>query len=90
MIDLCARGSLIHATSFSSQPEQGLLEAARLLEEAVTRDPTFLRAYCQLARVHDTLYIYGVDHTPSRVAMAERAIEKAMAINPDAGEVHLC
>ena len=81
--------SLIDSTGFSSQPEQGLLEAARLLEEAVARDPTFLRAYCELAWVHDTIYIFGVDHTPSRVAMADRAIEKAVAINPDAGEVHL-
>ena len=81
--------SLIDSTGFSSQPEQGLLEAARLLEEAVARDPTFLRAYCELAWVHDTLYIFGVDHTPSRVAMADRAIERAVAINPNAGEVHL-
>jgi len=81
--------SLIDSTGFSSQPDQGLLEAARLLEEAVARDPTFLRAYCELAWVHDTLYIFGVDHTPSRVAMADRAIDKAMAINPNAGEVHL-
>jgi serine/threonine protein kinase/Tfp pilus assembly protein PilF len=81
--------SLIDSTGFSSQPEQGLLEAARLLEEAVARDPTFLRAYCELAWVHDTFYIFGVDHTPSRVAMADRAIEKAVAINPNAGEVHL-
>ncbi len=81
--------NLIDASYFSSQPDQGLLEAARLLEEAVARDPTFFRAYCELARAHDILYIYGVDHTPSRVAMADRAIEKAMAIKPDAGEVHL-
>ena len=45
--------SLIDSTGFSSQPDQGLLEAARLLEEAIAGDPTFLRAYCELARVHD-------------------------------------
>ena len=86
---ICSRPELIDSTGFSSQPEQGLLEGACLLEEAVTRDPTFLRAYCELAWVHDTFYIFGVDHTPSRVAMADRAIEKAVAINPNAGEVHL-
>jgi tetratricopeptide (TPR) repeat protein len=66
-----------------------LFEAAQLLEEAVARDPTFLRAYCQLARVHDKIYIIGEDHTPNRVAMADKAIEKATAIDPNAGEVHL-
>jgi serine/threonine protein kinase/tetratricopeptide (TPR) repeat protein len=81
--------SLIDASTFSSRPDQGLREAARLLEEAIARDPTFLRAYCELARVHDTFYIYGDDHTPSRVAMADKAIEKATAIDPNAGEVHL-
>ena len=69
--DLFVRArSLIDSTGFSSQPDQGLREAARLLEEAVARDPNFLRAYCELAWVHDTFYIYGVDRTPSRVAMA--------------------
>jgi tetratricopeptide (TPR) repeat protein len=80
---------LVDSTGFSSQPDQSLREAWLFLEEAVSRDPTFLRAYCELAWVHDTFYIYGVDHTPSRVAMADRAIEKAIAINPNAGEVHL-
>jgi serine/threonine-protein kinase len=81
--------SLIESTVFSSRQGQSLLEAARLLEEAVARDPTFLRAYCQLARVHDRIYIVGEDHTPSRVTMADRAIEKAATIDPEAGEVHL-
>ena len=81
--------SLIESTVFSSRQGQSLLEAARLLEEAVARDPTFLRAYCQLARVHDKIYILGEDHTLGRIAMANKAIEKATAIDPNAGEVHL-
>ena len=81
--------TLIESTVFSSRAKDSLFEAAQLLEEAVSRDPTFLRAYCQLARVHDKIYVLGEDHTPSRVAMADRAIEKALAIDRDAGEVHL-
>jgi len=80
---------LIDSTVFSSRVKDSLFEAAQLLSEATTRDPTFLRAFCQLARVHDKIYILGLDHTPGRVAMGDEAIEGAVAINPDAGEVHL-
>ncbi len=81
--------NLIDASGFSSRPDQSLREAAQLLEEAVDRDPTFLRAFCELAWVHDTLYINGDDHTPARAAMADKAIAKAAAIDPNAGEVYL-
>ena len=80
---------LIDSTAFSSRAKDSLFEAAQLLSEATTRDPTFLRAFCQLARVHDKIYILGLDHTPGRVAMADEAIKRAVAINRDAGEVHL-
>ena len=66
-----------------------LLEAADLLNQAVTRDPSFFNAYCLLASVHDQLYFYGHDHTPARLALAEAAIETAFRIHPDAGEAHL-
>ena len=36
-----------------------LLEAADLLNQAVTRDPAFFKAYCQLAHTHDRLYFLG-------------------------------
>jgi TolB-like protein/Tfp pilus assembly protein PilF len=81
--------SLIESTVFSGRAKDSLFEAAQLLDEATARDPTFLRAFCQLATVHDKIYILGLDHTPARVAMGDEAIKKAMAINRDAGEVHL-
>jgi TolB-like protein/Tfp pilus assembly protein PilF len=80
---------LIESTVFSGRERESLFKASRLLEQAIERDTTFLRAYCQLARVHDKIYILGLDHTPARVAMADQAISKAVAINRDAGEVHL-
>jgi TolB-like protein/Flp pilus assembly protein TadD len=88
--DLFARAKvLIDSTAYSSRVKDSLFEAAQLLNEATTRDATFLRAFCQLARVHDKIYILGLDHTSDRVAMGDEAIKRAVAINPDAGEVHL-
>ena len=88
--DLFARAKvLIESTVYSSRVKDSLFEAAQLLDEATARDPTFLRAFCQLARVHDKIYLLGLDHTPARVALGDEAIKRAVAINPDAGEVHL-
>jgi serine/threonine-protein kinase len=65
------------------------LQAIDLLNQAVARDPSFLEAYCKLAVIHDQLYFYGLDHTPSRLAAAEAAVEKIFRIRPNAGEAHL-
>jgi serine/threonine-protein kinase len=72
-----------------SNMKPGLLEAVRLLDEAVTRDPRFLLAYCLLGQVHLELYFYGNDHTPTRRELAHVAIENASRLQPDAGDVHL-
>src|SRR5882762_10398857 len=65
------------------------LRAIDLLNQAVARDPSFFKAYCTLARVHDQVYFFSLDHTPARLALAEAAVEKAFRIRPNAGEVHL-
>ena len=72
-----------------STGENDLLQAVDLLNQAVSRDPSFLQAYCQLASAHDYLYVLGFDHTPARLASAEAAIQAAFRLRPDADEVHL-
>ena len=66
-----------------------LLEAVDLLDQAVASDPSFFKAYCLLAATHDRLYFFGYDHTPARLALAEAAIQEALRLHPDGGEVHL-
>jgi TolB-like protein/class 3 adenylate cyclase/Tfp pilus assembly protein PilF len=65
-----------------------LLNAISLLEEAVRRDPKFLRAYCLICEVHLDLYWGGIDHTPERRELARAALEKAESIQPDSPWVH--
>ena len=43
--------------------KENLPQAARLLDEAVARDPQFLLAWCLLSRVHGALYWTGHDRT---------------------------
>jgi TolB-like protein/Tfp pilus assembly protein PilF len=64
------------------------LEAVDLLNQAVSRDPSFFAAYCRLAHAHDTLYD-GFDHTNERLRAAERAVDAAFRLRPNAGESHL-
>jgi serine/threonine protein kinase len=88
--DLYARAKdLLLMTSFSSDAKTKLLGAADLLNQVVTRDPSFFQAYCQLAYTHDQLYFLGHDHTKERLASAETAIQAAFRLRPDAGEAHL-
>src|SRR5205823_12518641 len=88
--DLYSRAkTLFLRTSFSATSEQTLREAIDLLNQAVTRDPAFFEAYCQLARAHESLYAVGTDHTPARLAQAEAALQGATRLRPDAGETHL-
>jgi serine/threonine protein kinase len=77
------------STSNSPTAKANWLKAADLLNQAVTHDPTFLQAYCQLASVHDEVYHFRFDHTPARLALAEAAINAAFRLRPDAGEAHL-
>ena len=66
-----------------------LPQAVRLLDEAVTRDPHFVRAWCLLSKTNGWLYFNGTDHTPTRVDLAKRAVQAALRLQPDAGETHL-
>ena len=88
--DLYARAkSLSPPAFFSNAGKKDLLEAIDLLNKAVSRDPTFFEAYCQLAWVHVVLYFLGYDRTSARLVQAEAAIQAALRLRPDAGEAHL-
>ena len=89
--DLYSRAkSLLLTADFSVTQDQDRRKAIELLDEAVKRDPSFFDAYCQLAGAHEDLYaISGSDHTPTRLALAEAALQAAARLRPDAAETHL-
>jgi TolB-like protein/Tfp pilus assembly protein PilF/tRNA A-37 threonylcarbamoyl transferase component Bud32 len=86
--DLYNRAKNLLALRLSSGLKANLLQAVDLLNQAVARDPSFLQAYCQLAYAHEQLYFLGFDHTPTRLALSEAAIEQAFRLRPGAGETH--
>jgi TolB-like protein/class 3 adenylate cyclase/Flp pilus assembly protein TadD len=88
--DLYVRAKLLNeSSSFSSRRLEKLVEAAGLLDQAVARDPEFFLAHCLLSNTHGLIYFYGLDHTPSRRALAEAAVKAASRLRPEAGETHL-
>jgi TolB-like protein len=93
-VDLIAERLFVQAwqlVELASNPDakNALLQAVALLDEALTRDPHFLRAYGLLVTANIDLYWQGFDHTAARLAMARATLEKAAIFYPDAGEVHL-
>jgi tetratricopeptide (TPR) repeat protein len=86
--DLYLRARQLDDLANDADAKVHLLQAISLLEEAVRRDPKFLRAYCLMCETHLDLYWGGADHTDQRRELARIALQKAEAIQPDAGEVH--
>ena len=81
--------SFVDEWVFNAQGTENLFQATRLLDQAVTRDPNFFLAFCQLAHAHDLIYVLGLDHSPARLASAETAVKAAMRLRPDSGEARL-
>jgi len=80
---------LLAQTTFDARQIEHVREAIRLLDQAVAHDPTFLLAYCLLARAHDQLYFNCSDHSPARLALAKEALSTALRLGTDRGETHL-
>jgi serine/threonine-protein kinase len=88
--DLYTRAKdLILTANIGSGDKSDLLQGIELLNQAVARDPSFFDAYCQLVYAHGLVYVWGFDHTPARLALAEAAVDAAARLRPDAGETHL-
>ncbi len=64
------------------------LAAVRMYEKAVTLDPKFALAYAMLSRVHSRIYMFYWDRSPQRLALAKRAVDRALELDPGLPEAH--
>jgi serine/threonine protein kinase/Tfp pilus assembly protein PilF len=89
--DVTANALYQQAWQLEHQPseDQTLRHALELLEQAVAQDPKFALAYSLMSQKHMMLYFGGYDHTDARREQANAALQKAIQLQPDAGEVHL-
>jgi TolB-like protein len=82
--ELITRGDLANILGDAKKPFE---DAVHLLDQAVQLDPKFTLAYCRSAYAHDQLYLS--DPTPEQSALADAAVSRALALEPDLPEVHL-
>ena len=70
----------------TSSPED-LNETVRHFTRATELDPKFALAWASLASIH--IFTYAeIDATPRRLALGKAALDRAIALQPDHGEVH--
>jgi len=62
--------------------------AESLLQTATALDPDFALAWAALARVDTDIYWHGIDRSPERLQLAERAITQLSALQPDSADAH--
>ncbi len=86
--DLYLRAKEIRQSNASNGVETIQRQVA-LLEEAVTRDPAFVAAFCLLAQMHVDFYWFNYDHSAARLDLARKALDAAARLSPEGGEVHL-
>jgi serine/threonine protein kinase len=84
--ELYVHAKLLMQTGFFDGDK--LFEAARLLDEAIARDPDFFLAYCLSAEANSRLY-WIFDHKPARRDLVDGAVKAALRLQPEAGEAHL-
>ena len=83
------RGKTLVESVANAQINERLVQAVQELDQAIAREPHFFLAWCQLAAAHDYIYFFGFDRSASRLALAQKAVETASRLRPDAGETHL-
>jgi TolB-like protein/Flp pilus assembly protein TadD len=87
--DLFLRARQLDDLANNPDAKGSLLQAITLLEEAVRRDPKFVRAHCLMCEIHLDLYWGGFDHTDARRESARVALQNAESLQADSGEVHM-
>jgi adenylate cyclase len=71
------RGAEAHSLHISRRTKASLIDARRLLEQSVTIDPSYARAYAMLSLTHLTAYYGPIDGDYINPAARDRALELA-------------
>ncbi|NIN73118.1 MAG: tetratricopeptide repeat protein [Gemmatimonadetes bacterium] len=66
----------------------GLQTALQYFQKAIERDPEYALPYTGIADVHTIFAIYGLLDPAEAQGVAEKAAERAMALDPDLPEAH--
>ncbi len=84
--DSYLRGNEYYERSWSRPDVEA---AVQMYEKAVEIDPDYALAYARLAQAHAWMHQLRYDLSEDRLAAAKRAADRAVALDPDAPEVHV-
>jgi len=68
--------------------EQGMQSAVEYFEQAIAQDPDFTLAWVGVADALTLLYDYHIDRRDSLLIRAERAVQRALELDPLSAEAH--
>ena len=75
---------------FQQQTPEGVRKAITFLEEAVRLDPNYALAYARLGQAWRQYAVsFATDDNSKAYNEAQRAVDKAVSLNPDLGEVRM-
>jgi serine/threonine-protein kinase len=74
---------------YRSYLENDFRIAIGMYEKAVELDLTFAIAYARLSSAHVWMYWFYHDHSEERLAMAKKAVDRALEHDPDLPEAHV-
>jgi DNA-binding winged helix-turn-helix (wHTH) protein/TolB-like protein/Tfp pilus assembly protein PilF len=74
--------------AWTRQTESSLLQAIGFFEQAIARDPNYALAYTGLADSYAVVGVFGIRAPNEVFPKARRAVEKALAIDPDLAAAH--
>jgi DNA-binding winged helix-turn-helix (wHTH) protein len=86
-----ARNLYLSANDYTRRANrlEALPHEEELERRAVAEDPNFALGWARLGRTHTGMYWYGIDRSPARLALAEQALRRALALAPDLPEAHV-
>ena len=84
--DSYLRGNAYYERSWSRPDVEAAVEMYR---KAVEIDPDYALAYAKLAQAHAWMHQLRYDLSEDRLVAAKRAADRAVALDPDAPEVHV-
>jgi TolB-like protein/DNA-binding winged helix-turn-helix (wHTH) protein/Flp pilus assembly protein TadD len=73
----------------SKTPVATINQGAELYRAAIAEDAAFALAYARLSYLESYAYWFDFDHTPERIADADRAAQRALELAPDLWHSHL-
>jgi tetratricopeptide (TPR) repeat protein len=85
--DYFLRGKIL--SNITATRPSDYLRAAAFLQRAVERDPKFALAYAYLGNAHLYAFWFQADDSPHRLAMAQAAIDTALALDPKLAAGHM-